>query len=256
MENFLARFMPPDASAHGPRLDQLNALVHWLMLVLFVGWGLYLVYVLFRFRAGRNPRASYSGATSHFSNYAEAGVAIVEAVLLAGFAIPAWSRWVSPPKPGSNPLEIRIVAQQFAWNVQYPGPDGRFGRTEEELVSPENPIGLDRTDPNARDDITTINQLHLEVNRPVEIRLTTMDVIHSLSIPVMRVKQDAIPGMEIPVRFTPVRTNRGQRWDIACAQLCGLGHYRMRGALVVESRKNFEAWLKRSAPNPGGARAN
>jgi len=255
MKEFLAQYMPTDASAHGPQLDSLNAMVHWLMVVLFVGWALYFLYVLYRFRASRHPEASYTGAKSHFSSYAEAGVAIVEVILLVGFSIPAWSRWVSPPPPGANPLEIRVVAQQFAWNIHYPGPDGRFGRTEESLVSASNPIGLDRTDPNAKDDITTINQLHLEVNRPVEIRLSSLDVIHSFFLPVMRVKQDAIPGMEIPVRFTPVKTNGEETWEIACAQLCGLGHYRMRGMLTVDSKEDFEAWMKKNAPAPPAGQA-
>jgi Heme/copper-type cytochrome/quinol oxidases, subunit 2 len=248
METLLARFMPPDASAHGPQLDHLTALVHWLMAILFVGWLAYFVVVLFRFRAGRNPRASYSGAKRNFSAYAEAGVVAFEAILLIGFAIPAWSRWVTPVPRGANPSEIRVVAEQFAWNIHYPGPDGVFGRTTPELVSASNPLGLDRSDPFARDDITTINELHLEVNRPVNIRLSSKDVVHSFNLPVMRVKQDAIPGMGIPVHFTPVRVSGNEKWDIACAQLCGLAHYRMRGSLVVETREELNKWLAAQAP--------
>ncbi|HVT43509.1 MAG TPA: hypothetical protein VMT00_03885 [Thermoanaerobaculia bacterium] len=248
MESLLARYMPTDASAHGPELDYINGLVHWMMFGLFLGWSVYFVYVLFRFRAGRNPKAMYHGTHSRFTTYVEGGIVFAEVILLAGFSIPAWSRWVTPPPASANPLEIRVVAEQFAWNIHYPGTDGVFGRTDVKLVSGSNPLGLDLDDPDAKDDVTTVNQLHVELDRPVTIRLTAKDVIHSFGLPTMRVKQDAIPGMEIPVHFTPVRTNEGETWEIACAQLCGLGHYRMRGALTVQTKADFEAWLAENTP--------
>ncbi len=252
MQEFLARWMPPDASAHGARLDALNSMLHWLMAILFVGWGIYFLFVLFRFSAKRNPTASYSGSKSHLSTYAEVAVAAIEVILLVGFAIPAWAEWVEPHAPGEDALVVRVVAEQFAWNVHYPGDDGVFGRTAPEMVdTATNPVGLDRSDPMAADDVVTINQMHLPVNRPVTVRLSSKDVIHSFGLPVMRVKQDAIPGMEIPVHFTPVREmGDDERWEVACAQLCGLGHYRMRGFLTVESEEEFEAWLAEKAPKP------
>jgi len=247
MEKFLAQFMPVDASEHGKYLDQLSANVHWLMLVLFVGWGLFFLYTLWRYNAKRNPKANYHGVKSHFSTYTEAGVAVVEVILLVGFSIPMWYRWTHVPPSSSNPLEIRVVAEQFAWNVQYPGPDGIFGRRDVKLVTSSNPLGLDLTDPNAKDDIVTLNDLHLEVNRPVIIHVTSKDVIHSFKLPVMRVETDAIPGMEISIHFTPVKTNEttadSDKWEIACAQLCGLGHYRMRGQMFVHSKDAFTKWL-------------
>jgi cytochrome c oxidase subunit II len=249
--------MPVDASAHGPALDRLNAMVHWVMLILFVFWAAYFLYVLYRFSAKRNPRASYAGMKSHWSTYSEAGVAIVEVILLVAFSIPLWSNWANKPAASENPLEIRVTAEQFAWNVHYPGKDGVFGRRSVDLVSSTNPIGLDPNDPNGKDDIVTLNQLHVELNRPVLIHVTSKDVIHSFSLPAMRVKQDAIPGMEVPIHFTPVLANNGAEWEIACAQLCGLGHYRMRGQLFVHNKADFESWMKSSAPaNPATPPAN
>lgn len=248
MEQFLAKYMPLPASAHAEQLDRLNAMVHWLMLFLFVGWGLFFIYALMRFRKSRNPRASYDGAQTHISTYSEALVAIIEVVLLVVFSIPAWYHYSSPPAAESHPLEIRLVAEQFAWNLQYPGADGVFGKTRSELVTASNPMGLDPADPAGKDDVITLNQLHVELNRPVIIRLTSKDVIHSINLPVMRVKQDAIPGMEVPVHFTPIRTNGDSRWEIACAQLCGLGHYRMRGQLTVDTKADFEKWMRENAP--------
>lgn len=255
MQSLLARWMGESASAHGPALDQMNALVHWLMAVLFVGWGLYFIFVLFRFRSGRNPEASYTGTKSHFSTWAEGGVVLVEAILLVGFAIPAWARWVAPHPEGADAVVVRVVGQQFAWNIHYPGADGIFGPTDVHLVDEAiNPIGLDRSGPGAADDIVSVNNLHLPVNRPATLLLSTKDVIHSFFLPPMRVKQDTIPGQEIPVHFTPTRATPADCqigetcWEIACAQLCGLGHYRMRGFFTVHEEGGYEAWLAANAP--------
>jgi len=249
MQQFLAKYMPPDYSAHGPQLDLMTGLVHWLMLILFVGWGGYFVFALFRFRAKKNPHASYTGVQSHFSTYTEAGIAVLEIVLLLGFSIPAWYRWTRPVPAAANPLVIRVVAEQFAWNIHYAGPDGRFGRTDLKLVSSSNPIGIDLNDADAKDDIANINQLHLEVNRPVVIRLSSKDVIHSFYLPVMRAKQDVVPGMDIPIHFTPIKaSSENEKWEIGCAQLCGLGHYRMRGMLFVHTKEDFQKWLAENPP--------
>jgi cytochrome c oxidase subunit 2 len=256
MKEFLGRYMPIDASEHGPQLDQLSAYVHWLMLILFIFWGGYFLFTLWRFNRNRNPKASYAGMQSHWSTWGEAGVAIVEVILLFGISIPAWYSWASRPKKETNPLEIRLVAEQFAWNIHYPGPDGQFGRADVKLVSSTNPIGLDPSDPAGKDDITTLNQLHVEVNRPIIVYISSKDVIHSFFLPTMRVKQDAIPGMEVPVHFKAKMTNT-ETWEIACAQLCGLGHYRMRGMLTVHDHAGFVAWLKSQAPeNPATPEPN
>ncbi len=248
MREFLNQWMPPDYSAHGWQIDQIIILTHWLMLILFVFWSAYFLYVLRRFRASRSPKASYHGMQSHWSTWSEAGVAVVEVVLLIGFSIPAWSRWASREPKAVNPFEVRVVAEQFAWNVHYPGPDGVFGRTAINLISSTNPIGLDISDPKAKDDMVVLNQLHLEVNRPALIQVTSKDVVHSFKLPVMRVEQDAIPGMTVPIHFTPIRTTNGDRWEIACAQLCGLGHYRMRGQIFVDTKEELQKWLASQPP--------
>jgi cytochrome c oxidase subunit 2 len=248
MREWLGQYMPPDYSAHGKLLDQLNANVHWLMLILFVGWGALFAFMLWRFRASKHPRAVYHGTHSHISTYAEAGIAVVEVILLVGFSIPLWYRWTQAPSKDQHPLEIRVVGEQFAWNVHYPGPDGIFGKGDINHVSSSNPLGLDPADPNAKDDIVTLNQLHLEVNRPVIIRISSKDVIHSFSLPYMRVKQDAVPGMEVPVHFTAVKVSGAETWEIACAQLCGLGHYRMKGQYHVESKADFDKWMASQVP--------
>jgi cytochrome c oxidase subunit 2 len=248
MREWLAQYMPPDYSAHGGDLDRLNANVHWLMLILFIGWGLVFLFMLLRFRKSKHPRAIYHGTKSHLSTYAEFGVLIVEIVLLVVFSIPLWARWAAPPGPDQHPLEVRLIAEQFAWNIHYPGADNVFGKTDVNHVTSSNPVGLDLTDPHAKDDILTLNQLHMEVNRPMIVRITSKDVIHSFALPYMRVKQDAIPGMQVPVHFTPIKTSGSETWEIACAQLCGLGHYRMRGQYQVHTKADFEKWLASQSP--------
>ena len=135
---------------------------------------------------------------------------------------------------------MRVVAEQFAWNVHYPGKDGKFGKASISLIDAENPLGLDRNDPDAKDDIITLNQLNIPVNKPVIVYLTSKDVIHSFTLYEMRVKQDAIPGMDIPVWFVPTRVGE---YEITCSQLCGLGHYRMRGFVNVKSTADFATWM-------------
>jgi cytochrome c oxidase subunit 2 len=239
MDKFLAMF-PVQASTHAAEVDQMTVLVHWLMLVLFIGWGLFFVFVLIRFSKSMNPKASYTGAKGKISKGLEVAVALIEVILLVFYAIPAWAKRVKAFPSETEAVVVRVVAEQFAWNIHYPGPDGKFGRTDIKLVSADNPLGLDRKDPDAKDDITTINQLNLPTDRPVLVHLSSKDVIHSFGLYEMRVKQDAIPGMSIPVWFIP---NRIGEYEIACSQLCGLGHFRMRGFITIQSAADYKKWF-------------
>ena len=232
--------MPVQASTHAAELDQMTVLVHWLMLVMFVGWGIFFVFALFRFRRGANPKASYTGAKGKISKGTEVAVAVIEVVLLVFYAIPAWAKRVRAFPSESEAVIVRVVGEQFSWNVHYPGPDRTFGRTDIKLVTSDNPLGLDRADAAAKDDITTINQLNLPVDRPVLVHLSSKDVIHSFGLFEMRVKQDAVPGMQIPVWFIP---NLVGNYEISCSQLCGLGHFRMRGFLTIQSQADYDKWF-------------
>jgi cytochrome c oxidase subunit II len=236
--------MPVAASAHAGDVDQIMVLVHWLMLVLFVGWGLFFLYVLVRFRRSAHPVASRLGMRGRWSTWIEGGVLAAEVILLAFFSIPVWSARVDAFPSERQSTVVRVVAEQFAWNVHYPGGDGTFGRTDLRLVGPTNPLGLDRSDPAAGDDVTTINQLNLPVDRPAIVYLSSKDMVHSFALPQMRVKQDAVPGIAQPVWFTPTETGS---WEIACSQLCGLGHYRMRGFYTIQTAAEFSDWLAKEA---------
>ena len=225
-----------------------------------LGWGVFYIYCLFRFSAKNHPKADYHGITNHYSRYVEYGIIVVEAILLIGFAIPGYNTVkYENIDDSSHDVEVRVVAQQFAWNLHYPGEDGIFGNTKLSLVDEEtNPLGLDREGYGA-DDLTTINQLHLPVNKMIKIYLSSKDVIHGFSLPEMRVKQDAIPGMQMPIYFTPTMTSKeflskikgsardGKGYEIACAQLCGNSHYRMRGFMTIHTEDEYNNWLLEQA---------
>jgi cytochrome c oxidase subunit II len=245
--------LPILAAARGAEIDGLIGWTHIFMLVLFLGWSGFFLFCLVRFRRARHPVADYAGVKSHTSSYLEIGVAVVEAILLVGFSIPIWAARVDHIPPESEALVVEVTGEQFAWNVHYAGPDGKFGRTDIKLLDLQsNPLGLDRDDPAAKDDVTTLNQLYLPVNRPIIVKLRSKDVIHSFNVPALRVKQDAIPGFTIPIWFVPnvttaeMRTRTGNpefQYEVACAQLCGLGHYRMRAFVTVLSAEEFQKWL-------------
>ena len=245
--------MPALAATHGQQIDNLIGWIHVFMFVLFVGWGGFFVYTLIRFRKSRHPVANYTGVKSHASNYSEIAVAVVEGILLVGFAIPLWAARIGDIPPEHEALVVHVTAEQFAWNARYAGADGAFGKTDIKLIDVQtNPLGVDRSDPAAKDDVTTLNQVYLPANRPVIIKLRSKDVIHSFGVPEFRVKQDAIPGYTIPIWFVPNVTTAEMRaktgnpefqYEIACAQLCGIGHYRMRGFVTVLAPEEFQKWL-------------
>jgi len=245
--------LPALAAANGAQIDGLIGWTHVFMFVLFVGWGGFFAYCLVRFRKSRNPTADYAGVRSHTSSYLEVAVAVIEAVLLLGFSIPIWAARVDHIPPENQALVVQVTGEQFAWNVHYAGPDGKFGRTDITMIDLQsNPLGVDRSDPDAKDDVTTVNQLYLPVNRPIIVKLRSKDVIHSFGVPEFRVKQDVVPGLTIPIWFIPNVTTAEMRartrndefqYEIACAQLCGLGHAHMRGFVTVVSADDFTKWL-------------
>lgn len=237
---------PPWLRNTAKDVDDLIIYVHYLMMALFVGWLAYFAYALFRFHRSRNPKADYVGVRNHASSYIEVVVALVEAVLLIFVAVPLWAKTVDKFPNEKDATVLQIVAQQFAWNVRYPGKDGVFGKQDMKFVTLDNPFGVDPNDPAGKDDIQVLNAVHVVVNKPVIIRLSSKDVIHSFKVIAMRVTQDAIPGMRIPIHFTP--TKEGV-YQINCAQLCGQGHASMSsGYMTVESQADFDKWIASQTP--------
>ena len=232
--------LPRAASAHAAAIDGMLDHVHLMVLLLFVGWAIYFAYVLIRFRHGRQPKPMKEGARGRVAMVVVGVVMLAEAVVLVGDALPVWFERTSGGNLSERPTVIRVVAEQFAWNVHYAGVDGSFGSTSLEMLSPTNPLGLDRSSAAGRDDLTFLSEIHVPVNRPVVIELTSKDVIHSFGVPAMRVKQDAMPGVRVPISFVP--TVQGE-FEIVCSQLCGLAHHRMRGTIKVESDEEYAKFL-------------
>jgi cytochrome c oxidase subunit 2 len=244
--------LPPNASEHGYQIDQFIEFSHWFMGALFLGWAAFFIYVLIRFRKKRHPVADHEGVKSGISTHLEFAVVLIEAVLLLGFAIPLWARRVNQFPENKDAIVVHAIGQQFSWNFHLPGPDGQFGRRKIDLLSNTNPVGLDPSDPAAKDDIVTLGELHVPIDRPVIIELSSKDVIHNFCLPHMRMAQDAIPGEIIPMWFKPIKAGN---YEVVCGQLCGLGHYSMKGMLVVDSPADYQAWLKERAELAGSQTA-
>jgi len=207
--------------------------------VVFVAAQFGLAIAIFKFRDHGQKAAYFEG-----NNTMEILWTLATVVLFVGLGLYARNAWAQVHFMGASEgaLPIEITAQQFAWNFRYAGPDGKFGRTKPELVSAStgNPVGLDSTDAAAKDDIVA-PVMAVPVGREVELIIRSQDVTHSFYVRELRLKQDAVPGMEIHMHFTA--TVPGD-YEIACAELCGLGHYRMHSMLTVMSEPDFEKWVK------------
>ena len=252
--------IPELGSRHGADVDALVMYVHWLMIVLFVGWMAYFIYVLFRFNEKSNPKADSVVVTSHMTTYLEVAIAVIEAVILIGFAVPMWAKQVGSPPADDKSTVIRVVAEQFTWNARYPGEDGKFGSQNMLLATSDNVLGYDPEDPFGADDVTPpMRDIRVPLQTidedgdgkpdrhsdgqikylPVVIHLSSKDVIHSFKVNTLRVCQDAMPGMNIPLHFEPTKTGR---YLLTCAQLCGNGHASMSGYVTVATPEEYAEW--------------
>lgn len=223
-------WFPSAISEHGPAYDQQFILTIIVVGVAFAAAQTALGYAVWRFRdTGDGTRAVYS----HGNNRMEIIWTAVTAVIFITIALLGQRVWYSlhmQPAPAGSAM-VRVTAQQFQWNFHYPGADGKFGHTDPKKISDEtiNYVGLDATDPASNDD-AVVQTLVIQVNRPVQLILMSRDVTHSFWVPPLRFKQDAVPGLEVPVHFKP---NKVGRYEIACAELCGQQHYKMRSYMLV-----------------------
>lgn len=239
-------WMPDLASRHGAGID---AMLRYLLITvgaLFLIGHIALAWLIWRGsrRTQIGPRLASRRTELVLSAVLGLGMAVIAEGGVLAIGLPVWSEYFDATVP-DEAVSIDVTAQQFMWNVRYPGPDRRFGRTVPALVDEAtNPLGVDRTDPAGKDDILTINEITVPMGRPVRVILHSKDVIHSFFLPNFRVKQDAVPGMTPEVVFLPTRTGN---FELACAELCGLAHYRMRGFFNVVSEREFDEWLRRQA---------
>ena len=235
-------WLPHGAAAAAAAIDRQFTVTFILMGIVFVAAQCALGYLVWKYR---DQGASHAVTYSHGNAKLEVLWTALTAILFIGLNLAGSPIWAAerfdPPKPGAVPVEV--TGMQFAWYFRYPGPDGKFGITKPELEDPsaggEAALGLDTSDPASKDDIVT-GIMEVPVGREVDVILRAHDVIHSFFVPAMRFKQDAVPGLAIHMHFTP--TEAGS-YEIACAELCGLGHYKMHGILKVVSQNEFDQWL-------------
>ena len=241
---FAARiwWFPESITALGRAIDAQFMRTLWITGIVFFLAQLALAFVLVRYR-DRGGRAHYS----HGNNTMEILWTTATAILFVGLGVAAEGAWAAyhSQAPAANPLTVEITGKQFAWTFRYPGPDGQFGRTAPDLVNDAagNPLGLDLNDPAAQDDIAT-PVLGVPVNRDVVALLKTKDVTHDFFVRELRFKQDTVPGMTIRLQF---RAEKPGSYEVVCAELCGLGHHRMRTELKVLPPEEFERWLAEQA---------
>ncbi len=212
--------LPEQASTYAPQIDDMFHLIMWITGVIFVVVEGVLLLFLWKYRHREGRVAKYT----HGNNRLEVIWTIIPALICVMLALLSRRIWEDiKEKMPNDAVQVQVTAEQFAWNFRYPGPDGKFGTA---------------------DDILTLNQMHFPVGKPVVVTVTSKDVIHSFFLPEFRVKQDAVPGMHTRIWF---EGNKVGHWEIACAELCGLGHFRMKGFVTVDTPEDYQKWLVEQA---------
>lgn len=232
-------WFPESASSHGDNVDRQFVYTLWVTGLVFVVAQMALGYFIFRYRQRPDQKARYYHGNDKMEVvWTLATTVLFYVMVLAGQGV--WYDLYIEAAP-QDALRIEVTGQQFAWNIRYAGPDGEFGPVSPELIndSAGNPLGLDLQDPAAQDDIV-VPTMAVPINRPVELLLRSKDVTHAFSVRELRIKQDTVPGIVIPLRFTATRTGR---FEISCAELCGMGHHRMRSFIEVLSEEDYASWL-------------
>jgi cytochrome c oxidase subunit II len=233
-------WFPPAITAEGHQFDAQFIRTLWITGIVFVAAQLGLALAIFRFREQGKPVHYFEG-----HNGMEILWTLATLVLFVGLGLYAENAWASVHFIGAAPgaLPIEVTAQQFAWNFRYAGPDGVFGRTKPELVSAStgNAVGIDPTDPFGKDDVVSPGEIAVPAGREVDLTLKSLDVTHSFYVRELRLKQDAVPGMQIHLHFT---ADVPGTYELNCAELCGLGHYKMHATFLVLSEPDFEKWMQ------------
>jgi cytochrome c oxidase subunit 2 len=235
-------WFPPPISQHGQAYDaQFNATL-WVTGVIFFLAQVALGYAIIKFR-DKGGTAKYS----HGNNVLEVVWTSATALLFIGLVLAGTRIWAAVhfDEAPADALRIEVMSKQFAWAFRYAGPDGKFGRTDLKQINDQggNPFGIDEKDPAGKDDITSAS-IKVPAGKPILLILRSRDVIHNFFVRELRLKQDIVPGMEIPFHF---QADQIGVYEVPCSELCGLGHHQMRTTLEVMSPENFEKWKQEQA---------
>ena len=247
------QFLPESASVHGDWIDQLFWITMYITGVVFVVTQTLLFYFSYRYRY-RPGRTAYFYPHNNTLEIAWTVIPAITFVVMFLAGLDAWNK-ITAPAP-QDAVVIEIVGQQFSWQVRYPGPDGSLGAYDYQLIDATNSVGMDFTDRASFDDFTPM-QVHIPKGKPVLLRIRAKDVMHSVFLPQFRLKMDAVPGMPTRFHFVAKYTTQEMRdklgqpefnYELACAELCGRGHFAMRLVVVVEEEKDFNAWYQQQEP--------
>ncbi len=235
----MLEYLPYGASTIAPGHDKLFALLYYLSVLIFTLVNVVFLYFVIRYRHKPGRKAYYY----HGNNLLEFTWTLLPTILFAGLGLYSDDMWRQMKYASRLPnpdVEIDVVGQAFAWSARYPGADGILGRRHDKFRTANNLFGIDPSDPNGKDDITMTGEFNLPVNKNVVVHLSAVDVLHSFFLPNFRVKQDAVPGSWISVWFNGTRAGK---FELACAELCGSGHYNMRAVLNMQSEADFNKWM-------------
>jgi len=218
-------------------IDNTIELTFWITGIVFVAVVLFVAYCVFNFRHEEGRQAIYEPENKKLELWLTIATGIgVAAMLAPGLFV--WGQYVTVP-PGA--AEMEVVGQQWQWSYRLPGKDGKLGTSFSNLITPENPLGVNPRDTNGQDDLVVEGgEIHVPIGQPVKVLLRAVDVLHDFYVPEFRAKMDIIPGMITYFWFTPTRTGT---FDVLCAELCGVGHHIMRGKVMVDSEADYQTWL-------------
>jgi cytochrome c oxidase subunit 2 len=220
-------------------MDQTIVITFWITGVVYVVILLFMAYCVLRFRHRKGVKAAYNPENKKLEWWLTIVTAVgVAAMLAPGLVV--WNDFITVPKEATT---IEVLGQQWMWNYRLPGKDGVLGTADTKTVSTENPLGLMPNDRHGDDDIVIVGDaLHLPIGKPVKLSLRSIDVLHDYFVPQFRAKMDGVPGMTTYFWFIPTKTGT---YEAMCAELCGTGHYTMRGSVVVEEEAAYQEWLKK-----------
>lgn len=310
-------FGPENISTYGAAIDGLYMIILYITGVVFIGVEVLLVVFIIKYRGRKDAKARGDVHGNHILEIWWSSIPAVILVILAVMGQRTWAQIRNPANIPKDAIPIEVSARQFAWDIRYAGPDGKFGKTDPKLIIEENPFGIDPNDPDGKDDIVKESQMCVPVGKPVKVTITSKDVIHSFFLPNVRIKQDAVPGMKVSIWFQVTKTTAEAKtkwkqdysrpipldeldrrlksgaiiiadeevkgkdgnpivtmeqlliedegattkalreagrnslkaypefdFQIVCAELCGNGHFKMKGTFLVETADGFKKWLE------------
>jgi len=246
-------YLPEASSIHGVRTDRLFWMTMGILVFAFLVTNVFLFVFAYRYQYKEGNKAYFYPENHKL----EVVWTVIPAIVMSILVFFGWTEWSAITKPEPKDSEvIEVMAQQFSWQVRYPGPDGKLGSHSFKLIDATNTFGLDFSDDASLDDFTP-PELHLPKGKPVLLKIRARDVLHSVFLPHFRVKMDAVPGMPTKFWFVPTKTTKEMReelgnanfnYELACTEICGRGHFAMRFVVVVDEPEEYEAWKKSQKP--------